>query len=82
MLKTPITATSPAACTCEMPASPQIDIKCVPMKPFVVAPHTKNVPATIQKSRDFVARPSTANVLRSGFVPWLTSTGRTSEFSS
>ena len=56
----PMTASSCADRICGMPWSWQAAIRCVPMSPFVLAPHTKNVPARIQKARDRTAMRSAA----------------------
>jgi hypothetical protein len=56
--KTPISASRPAAVTCVIPWSCAAGIRCVETRPFVVAPQTKNVPASSQKARERIAAPS------------------------
>ena len=58
--KMPITASSCAARTGAMPWSWHAAIKWVPIRPLVLAPQTKNVPASTQNARDFTATPSAA----------------------
>ena len=45
-----MTASVPAAVTAAMPKSPQIEIQCVWMRPFVERPQTKNVPNSTQNT--------------------------------
>ena len=51
MLKMPIVASIPAPNTGDRPWSEQAAIRCVPMRPLVVAPQMKKAPASSQKSR-------------------------------
>ena len=48
----PIAASKPAARTSGMPWSPHAGTKCVPIKPFVLAPQMKKLPDSSQKSRE------------------------------
>src|SRR5262245_3814939 len=62
MSKTPISASSDAAVTWVMPWSCAAGIRCVEMRPFVVAPQTKNVEDSNPKTPDpaAIASPSSA----------------------
>ncbi len=65
--KMPIAASNPAACVSGMPWSPHAGTRCVPIKPFVLAPQMKNEPGQQPKrSRARGAPRSTANASRSG----------------
>jgi hypothetical protein len=52
---TPIAASRLAACTCGMPKSRHIGIKCTWTRPLVEAPQMKKVANRIQNTRDFAA---------------------------
>src|SRR6185295_2323316 len=54
------------AATAAMPWSEQSEIICVPTRPLVVKPQTKNVPANSQKSGVFAPYASPANAVLSG----------------
>ena len=58
---TPISASNEAAVTEAMPKSPQKAMKWVWMRPFVLRPQMKNVPARIQKVGLGATSPSTRN---------------------
>ena len=52
-----------------MPWSPQAGMKCVPIKPLVLAPQMKKVPKRSQKSRCRAARARAPNAVDTGFPP-------------
>ena len=65
---TPIAASSPAPRTSLSPWSEQAAIRCVPIRPLVVAPQMKNAPASSQKSRTRTAPRNAPTALRNGFT--------------
>ena len=67
-LQTPIAASMSAAPASEMPWSRQAGMKCVPMRPNVLAPHTKKLADRSQKSRDPTASPSAASGAVNGLM--------------
>jgi len=64
--KIPITASRPAARTSGMPWSMHAGTRCVPTSPLVVAPQTKKLPASSQKSGLPALSRSTRSALASG----------------
>ena len=67
MSNAPMSARSAAALTCAIPWSCAAGIRCVETRPFVVAPHTKNVPARSQNVRERApARSPFSTALRAG----------------
>ena len=60
----PIAASNPAACVSGMPWSPHAGTRCVPIKPFVLAPQMKNDPASSQNVRVREAPPQHTEMLR------------------
>ena len=68
MSNTPIAASSPAPCTSVKPWSAQAAIRCVPIRPFVVAPQTKNAKTSSWKSRRGANSLSVETALRNGFA--------------
>jgi hypothetical protein len=68
MSNTPIAASRPAPCTWVNPWSAQAAMRCVPMRPLVVAPQTKNANTSSWKSRRRANSPSVVRALRNGFA--------------
>ncbi len=57
-LKMPMPASSPAAVWAGTPLSMQNGIRCVPISPLVLAPHTQKLSDSSQKSRETKPSPS------------------------
>ena len=68
MSKTPIAASRPAPCTSVKPWSAQAAIRCVPIRPLVVAPQTKNANTISWKSRRGANSRSVETALRNGLT--------------
>ena len=75
----PIVARIPAARTSGMPWSMQAGMRWVAMRPFVLAPQTKKVPARSQKSREREARASVRNASTAGLPGRRVMTGSPSD---
>ena len=61
-----MTAISPPALTSARPWSAQSEIRCVPTRPLVVKPQTKNEPNSTQNIRVLLASTRAVSALRSG----------------
>jgi hypothetical protein len=61
MSNTPINASMDAAVVAGIPWSCAAATKCVPIRPFVDQPQTKNVPTSTQNTLDLLDRASSSN---------------------